>query len=78
MRGSSLNSSPRFGVSKSSSITKPVLVPILAMRSSRFIPAVNSAEVETEQCCKALSKGANGNADIADIALQQLMEVQDS
>ena len=46
--------------------------------AGNFIPAVNSAEVETEQCCKALSKGANGNADIADIALQQLMEVQDS
>jgi hypothetical protein len=46
--------------------------------AGNIIPAVNSAEVETEQCCKALSKGANGNADIADIALQQLMEVQDS
>jgi hypothetical protein len=40
----------------------------------------NFTTIESEQCWKALLKGGNGNADIADIALQQLMdrEFQDS
>jgi len=43
--------------------------------------AADFPTIDTDQCWKALLKAGNGNdADIADIALQQLMnrEVQDS
>ena len=42
--------------------------------------AANFPAIETEQCWKALLKDGNGNADVADIAVQQLLdrEFQDS
>ena len=44
------------------------------------ILAANSRDVEAQPCWKALLKAGNGNADVADIALQQLLnrEFQDS
>ena len=48
--------------------------------SSSSVSAANSPAVDTERYSKVLLKAGNGDADIADIALQQLMdrEVQDS
>jgi hypothetical protein len=51
------------------------------MMCSCVIPAENPSTVVPEQCSKALFKDGNGTSpDIADIALQQLLdrEVQDS
>jgi hypothetical protein len=42
------------------------------------LSTANLRAVETEYSSGALVGGRNGNADVADIALQQLMEVQDS
>jgi hypothetical protein len=41
-----------------------------------FITVANSLDDETDQCLKALLKAGNGNADIADIALQQLTDTE--
>jgi hypothetical protein len=43
-----------------------------------FITAENSPVVDTERFSEVFREAGNGNADVADIALQQLMEVQDS
>jgi hypothetical protein len=43
-----------------------------------FITAENSPAVDTERFPEAFREAGDGNADVADIALQQLMEVQGS